>query len=401
MRGVRCGPIALASVVALAPIARAEAQGGYTLRVHASSNPIGPGQCTSVWAELHDASGERTTRLPDGAPLDSRAIVYTLSDSVAFHRRPGAQPSDPIMCARATASGPASTLVTATIQGTTLVGATTLALRYEGGTAGAPVVTAAAPAPFPPSQGAAEPWAADPTWSPATSASAAPPPPAATPPSAAPRPASAPAAGTVAPQPAAPAPSPPSPGGLLARIKAAAKQVVRERVRGADSSMMLAAGGVMGAAGAAVGRGTDAAIGAAAGLVEKGVGAVEGGVRGLVVGGDQRKIAEELGKGRVVLPEIRFVGQTPELDPSSDEPLKALAAALKAATGVFLVESHTDPGGDPAGDQRLSEVRAAVVKAKLVAAGVPAERLAAVGFGSSRPNPGLPGQARVEVLRMQ
>ncbi len=49
------------------------------------------------------------------------------------------------------------------------------------------------------------------------------------------------------------------------------------------------------------------------------------------------------------------------------------------------VGGHTDSQGDAARNQLLSEQRARAVADALIAAGVPAERLAARGFGSNRP----------------
>jgi OOP family OmpA-OmpF porin len=49
------------------------------------------------------------------------------------------------------------------------------------------------------------------------------------------------------------------------------------------------------------------------------------------------------------------------------------------------IEGHTDNDGDDAHNMKLSGERALAVKRWLVSAGVPAERLVAVGFGESRP----------------
>ena len=60
----------------------------------------------------------------------------------------------------------------------------------------------------------------------------------------------------------------------------------------------------------------------------------------------------------------------------------------------------------PAAAQALSEQRAKAVKARLVAGGVPAARLLAVGYGATRPaegnaNGNANGNARIELTRAQ
>ncbi|HEY3235395.1 MAG TPA: OmpA family protein [Polyangiaceae bacterium] len=49
------------------------------------------------------------------------------------------------------------------------------------------------------------------------------------------------------------------------------------------------------------------------------------------------------------------------------------------------IEGHTDNKGDPAANEKLSGERALTIKAWLVAHGVAAERLLAVGFGQNKP----------------
>jgi outer membrane protein OmpA-like peptidoglycan-associated protein len=113
-------------------------------------------------------------------------------------------------------------------------------------------------------------------------------------------------------------------------------------------------------------------------------------------------LAEQLGQGRVVLREIRFVPGSDRIDDSSAVVLRELARALVAKPGVFLIEGHTDISGDAAAGQLLSERRAVAVKAWLVSEGVAAGRLLAVGYGASRPER-IRGRhnARIEVTRVQ
>ena len=62
-----------------------------------------------------------------------------------------------------------------------------------------------------------------------------------------------------------------------------------------------------------------------------------------------------------------------------------LAAAHNQPTWNFSIEGHTDNVGGDALNQTLSEKRAAAVKAYLMKAGVEEKRLAAKGFGATKP----------------
>ncbi|MFT3916549.1 MAG: kelch repeat-containing protein [Anaeromyxobacteraceae bacterium] len=68
----------------------------------------------------------------------------------------------------------------------------------------------------------------------------------------------------------------------------------------------------------------------------------------------------------------------------------------------IVVEGHADEVGNPRHNQALSEQRAERVRAALEAAGVPPERLRAVGFGDTRPAmPGHHGMNRRVELRIE
>lgn len=114
------------------------------------------------------------------------------------------------------------------------------------------------------------------------------------------------------------------------------------------------------------------------------------------------QLAEQLGHGRALLPEIRFAPGSDRINRSSSAVLGELARALVATPGVFLIEGHTDASRDAGSAQLLSERRAVAVKAWLVSEGVAAGRLLAVGYGASRPaRADGKRNARIEVTRVQ
>ncbi len=77
---------------------------------------------------------------------------------------------------------------------------------------------------------------------------------------------------------------------------------------------------------------------------------------------------------------------TARLTAESARTIDNIAAILKAYPSVKVqLQGHTDNTGDAAENQRLSQARADEVKNRLVASGVAAERLEAVGYGSGRP----------------
>lgn len=90
-----------------------------------------------------------------------------------------------------------------------------------------------------------------------------------------------------------------------------------------------------------------------------------------------------------------FKTDTDQLAPGCDAKARKLANVLidakKAISGAgleswkFVVSGHTDSVGNPAHNQLLSEKRAAAIVRELVAKGVPAGDIEAVGMGATRP----------------
>lgn len=87
----------------------------------------------------------------------------------------------------------------------------------------------------------------------------------------------------------------------------------------------------------------------------------------------------------VALSKIEFDPASATLRPGSAPVLAALAKAAADCPGVIRIEGHTDSTGEATSNQRLSEARAASVRAALVERGVAAERLRALGYGDTQP----------------
>lgn len=110
---------------------------------------------------------------------------------------------------------------------------------------------------------------------------------------------------------------------------------------------------------------------------------------------------------RAELPGVYFAFASAELEPESDAALAGVARMLASHPDWSLtIEGHTDSIGGAASNQGLSERRAEAVRAALVSRyGIAASRLAAKGFGATRPlesNATVEGRARnrrVEAVR--
>lgn len=102
---------------------------------------------------------------------------------------------------------------------------------------------------------------------------------------------------------------------------------------------------------------------------------------------------------------LSFELNSAHLTPEARQRADIFASELKSAAGGrrFAIEGHTDNVGNPAYNQRLSRERAQAVVDYLVAQGVPASRLQAVGYGFAHPLDGStasdPNNRRVEITR--
>jgi outer membrane protein OmpA-like peptidoglycan-associated protein len=199
-------------------------------------------------------------------------------------------------------------------------------------------------------------------------------------------------------------PAPAQAQSILKRIKDQTTKRVEDRRAKLDSAVMKTTGGAVDSALAKSGRGADAVVTRVGDVANTAISTTEQGVKRAVgVGSDPGKeLATKLAGGRAVLDDIRFTAGSDQLDPASTAVVTHLAAAIVATPGVYLIEAHTDPLPPPGDAQALSQRRAAAVKSQLVAAGVPAERLLAVGYGATRPNAANPqANARIEIARAQ
>jgi outer membrane protein OmpA-like peptidoglycan-associated protein len=102
---------------------------------------------------------------------------------------------------------------------------------------------------------------------------------------------------------------------------------------------------------------------------------------------DAKAWADEINKsGRAAVYGIEFDTGKATLRPESAKVLTEVAGLLNSQPDWKMkIEGHTDSTGTTAGNQALSQQRAAAVVAWLVKDGIAASRLSAVGLGESKP----------------
>ena len=152
--------------------------------------------------------------------------------------------------------------------------------------------------------------------------------------------------------------------------------------------------------GAAAGAAAGAVIGHQSGHRTEGaiIGAAAGALLGGAIGTRLDKQAEELAaiaetrrteQGLIVTlasNKIQFAVNSSEVQPASRDVLIELATIIKNyPEDVILITGHTDSDGAADYNLKLSEMRANAVGDILVAGGVPAETVAARGYGETQP----------------
>lgn len=418
-RMVKLGAVVWAFGVSGAPGLGAQQQVNVT--VAAVPNPVPPGSCTRLVADVRDELNRALT-FENGVPLQWSSYDYASSNGVDFEWRQAAT-GEYELCAKAGVAA-ANTQVTATIKGMPYSGATLVTVMSAGPAApgGAPASPASVP-PVPqpavnPATVPAQPYVPPPEGY-AAPAPASTPPVAATQPPAqgyAPPPASA--AGAQPPataQPPAAAPAPPqqaqaqpvkSAGGLFKKIGSHIKQRASEVKAQTSQNLTAAATQVVDTAFQSGSKLVSSTTAEVSNTARMGIGGV--GQKLMLApqrgAGSADNLALAIASGRAVLLEMRFAPGTDVLEPAARELVRRLAVELRTAMvttpGVqYIIEAHVDSVPNA---QVLSEYRAAAVKSALSSNGVDANRLVALGYGTSRPlQPGGPPVARVEIARTQ
>lgn len=114
----------------------------------------------------------------------------------------------------------------------------------------------------------------------------------------------------------------------------------------------------------------------------------------------------EAARIRVVAP-IAFDLYAPALDPASHPAIDAVARRMIACPDLRIeIQVHTDTRRTEAFNARASQAIAVLIRERLIAQGVPADRVVACGYGESRPiteggrAPYDPANTRVEWIRV-
>jgi outer membrane protein OmpA-like peptidoglycan-associated protein len=116
----------------------------------------------------------------------------------------------------------------------------------------------------------------------------------------------------------------------------------------------------------------------------------------------------DTGNGGKITLDIRFGNDSNQLNQATEGQLEALGSALASpelARARFLIAGHTSNTGTPEHNRKLSDARAQAVRTYLINRfHLAPDRIAATGYGSSRPLPNFAPnslqQRRVEVIRL-
>jgi outer membrane protein OmpA-like peptidoglycan-associated protein len=189
-------------------------------------------------------------------------------------------------------------------------------------------------------------------------------------------------------------------GGKLVICTAALAVLVSGCATNPDGSYEYQRTAIGALGGAALGAGVGALVG---GKSHRGRNAAIGGLTGAVVGGGvgnymdrqaaalkknmpEAEVIRDGDKVYVALPSgILFDTGKDALKPAAKDSLSKAAVTLKNSETTIIIQGHTDSTGSNAVNQPLSERRASHVRDFLATSGVPAARMTAIGYGSSRP----------------
>lgn len=103
---------------------------------------------------------------------------------------------------------------------------------------------------------------------------------------------------------------------------------------------------------------------------------------------------------------IRFEESSATIDETSTGLIGEVADALRPCLGAIIaITGHTDSSGPEPGNLALSQERAEAVRDALIALGIPADGLRALGVGSAQPvaglDPGDPANRRIDFSVIQ
>ncbi|GAB3989166.1 hypothetical protein GCM10028807_13480 [Spirosoma daeguense] len=106
----------------------------------------------------------------------------------------------------------------------------------------------------------------------------------------------------------------------------------------------------------------------------------------LASGGDINLIGKAFTDGKYISHGILFDVNKATLKPESMGEINAIVKALSANPALKVeISGHTDSDGDDASNLKLSDARAATVKAQLISMGIDGTRLTAKGYGEIKP----------------